>query len=109
MLKLKVFVRLLNPWSLSLLFTVKNSLYGCGASRVIKHARQLSPAHLRRTVNTPLRVGDFGCLFGPPAENQYMLRPEKVAHYADVEAVCQSVRRFYDRWMSGVQVNSTIS
>jgi hypothetical protein len=51
MLKLKVFVRLLNPWSLSLLFTVK-TLYVLRPGRMIKQARQKRTTHLRRTVNT---------------------------------------------------------
>ena len=83
MLKLKVFVRLLNPWSLSLLFTVIKLSMSMRLGRVIQHARQVRG---RTCVGrlTPLRDGDFGYLFGHAAGNSPATALKKVAHYADV-------------------------
>jgi hypothetical protein len=73
----------LNPWSLSLLFTVIKLSMSMRLGRVIQHARQVRG---RTCVGrlTPLRDGDFGYLFGREPGLFPATALKKVAHYADV-------------------------
>ena len=132
MLKLKVFVRLLNPWSLSLLFTVGNSL---GCLRLCRRVGMPVRCERRTCVGrlTPLRDGDCGLLSCTPAgaighptgmARETSIRAEESSELngrstesrgtkkgrimQSQSSLRQSLRPFYDDRMSS-QPSSTIS